>query len=540
MTEILKATYSRRRMMAGLASGVAAGTLAAAAPARAQPAPPSQSQQANPPTQPVPRFGFDDVVRRARELASAAFEPPAPLPDVLQRLDFDAWRDIRFRPDRALLDMPGSNFRLQTFHLGFLYRRPGDGQHHPRRHRHADPLCGEPVRLRPHEVRQAAAREPRLRGLPAALSAQRPARLRRGHRLPWRSSYFRFLGRNQHYGLSARGITVNAGTDREEFPFFREFWVDMSDAQSDRATIYGLLDSDSLTGAYRFDLYPSIDSALEVSVVLFPRKSGIKLGLAPLTSMFFSGENDRRIQGDYRPELHDSDGLLMHLGTGEWLWRPLRNPARPEISTFLDKDVRGFGLLQRDRTFEHYQDLDLAYEARPSYWVEPRGGWGDGQVELVELPTADETNDNIVLGWTPRDAVETGKQIAFGYRITASLDLRGLSPNGRVANTYQTEARALGSSEPLTPGTHRFIVDFSGGDLPYYLLNPPNVEVVASTSAGRILRSYIVPNGHIGGFRAALDVALDPGQGTDLRAFLRAGNKTLTETWTFPWKAPQG
>jgi glucans biosynthesis protein len=524
MSDHQGSSVSRRDILAGLA---ATGT-AALAPATLQ----AQTQ----PLQ-QPRFGFDDVIRRARDMASTTFDPPPPLPEALQRLDFDTWRDIRFRPDRALLNAPGSNFRLQTFHLGFLYKHSvtvntiRDGIATPipyaanlfdyGRSKFDKPL---PVNLGFAGFRlHYPVNDPRVFDEVIAFLG---------------SSYFRFLGRNQHYGLSARGITVNAGTDREEFPFFREFWVEAPEPNVDRSTIYALLDSESVTGAYRFDLYPSVDSALEVSVALFPRKAGIRLGLAPLTSMFCAGENDRRIQGDYRPELHDSDGLLIHSGRGEWLWRPLRNPTRLETSTFLDKDVRGFGLLQRDRVFEHYQDLDLAYEARPSYWVEPRGGWGDGQVELVELPTADESNDNIVVGWTPRDPVEIGRQIAFGYRITASLDLRNLSPNGRVVNTYQAEARALGSAEPLAAGTHRFIVDFAGGDLKYYLLNPPSVEVVPSTSNGRILRSFLVPNGHTGGFRAVIDVALDSGQGADLRAFLRAGSKTLTETWTFPWKAP--
>ena len=537
MTENFRPAPSRRQLVTGgLASalgGLAVGALPGPLFAQTGPTPPQPP--ANP--APAPRFDFDNVVRRARELASAPFVPPAPLPEALQKLDFDAWRDIRFRPDRALLNTPGSNFRLQTFHLGFLYRNPvtvntlRDGIATPIPYSSSLFDYGRTKLDKPLPVNLGFAgfrlhyplNDPRVMDEVIAFLG---------------ASYFRFLGRNQHYGLSARGVTVNAGTDHEEFPFFREFWVDASEPNVDRATIYALLDSESLTGAYRFDLYPSVDSTLEVSTVLFPRKAGLKLGFAPLTSMFCIGENDHRIRGDYRPELHDSDGLLIHSNTGEWLWRPLRNPATGEVSVFLDKDVRGFGLIQRDRVFEHYQDLDLAYEARPSYWVEPRGGWGDGQIELVELPTADETNDNIVVGWSPRDSVEAGKQIAFGYRITSSLDLRGLSPNGRVVNTYQTEARALGSSEPLTPGTHRFIVDFSGGDLKYYLQDPSRVEVVPSASnGGKIMRSFLMPNGHVGGFRAGIDVALAPGQSTDLRAFLKAGNKTLTETWTFPWKA---
>jgi glucans biosynthesis protein len=351
------------------------------------------------------------------------------------------------------------------------------------------------------------------------------------------ASYFRFLGRDQRYGMSARALAVEAGTANEEFPFFREFWIETPEPNADQATIYALLDSPSATGAYRFELYPGIDTAIEISAALFPRKPNVKFGLAPLTSMFFIGEDDHRFNEDFRRELHDSDGLLIHSGTGEWIWRPLRNPAKPAVSAFLDRDLRGFGLLQRDRDFDHYQDLDLAYEMRPSYFVEPRESWGEGRVELVELPTEHETNDNIVASFVPKDAPEPGKPFSYAYRIVAGLDLAPLSPNGRTLNTYQAAAAALGSADPPVLGSHRFIIDFIGGDLAYYAADPQLVEVVPSASQGKIVRSFIVPNAHTKGFRAVIDVVLDPGQSADLRAFLRTGTRALTETWTFPWRA---
>jgi periplasmic glucans biosynthesis protein len=274
---------------------------------------------------------------------------------------------------------------------------------------------------------------------------------------------------------------------------------------------------------------------VEVMAALFPRKFDVKFGFAPLTSMFFIGEDDHRYQDDFRSELHDSDGLLINSETGEWIWRPLRNPAQVETSNFLSHNPRGFGLLQRDRNFDHYQDLDLAYESRPSYFVEPHESWGNGQITLVELPTADETNDNIVAAFVPDDPPETGH--TSSYRITASLFLARLSPNGRVVNTFQTSAQALGSPEPAAPGSHRFIIDFSGGDLPFYAQNPQLVEVVSTVSQGKILRSSLVYNSRTNGFRAMIDLQLDPGQSTDLRAFLRTGTQALTETWTFPWRA---
>ena len=522
--------FDRRSVVATLA----ALSVNATQPGWAQTPRPTQSELTAPPT--VAKFSFEDVQRRARELASAPLAPISVLPEPLKTLDFEAWRDIRFRPERALLGASGGPFRLQTFHLGHLFKQPvtvntiRDGMATPIPYSANLFDYGRTKIERPLPVNLGFAgfrlhyplNDPRVYDEAIAFLG---------------ASYFRFLGRSQRYGLSARALAVNAGTEQEEFPFFREFWIETPEAGSDRATIYALLDGESVSGAYRFDLWPGVDSVLEVSATLFARRPGVKLGLAPLTSMFFIGENDRRTNSEYRPEVHDSDGLLVNTRAGEWIWRQLRNPEKLAVSTFVDKDVRGFGLFQRDRSFEHYQDLDLAYERRPSYWVEPINGWGEGRVELVELPTTDETNDNIVAMWAPNETPEPGKAFNFSYRVTTSLEQARYSPNGRAINTYQTQARSLGAREPVTPFSRRFIIDFAGGDLAYFLNDLPNVELVPSTAAGTILRSSLMQNAHTKGFRAIIDVQLEAGQSTDLRAFLRSGNRTLTETWTFPWKA---
>eukprot|EP01037_Dinobryon_pediforme_P007559 gene7559-7621_t len=484
---------------------------------------------------PEAAFGFEDVIRRARELASVNFAAPAPrLPESLQNLSYDDWRDIRFKPEKALFSSKDSPFRLQLFHLGHLYKQPvvinliRDGIAAPIPYTNSLFDYGHNNFSNPFPVNlgfagfrlHTALNQPNLFDeLIAFLGA----------------SYFRLLGRGQHFGLSARGLALPNGSDAEEFPAFNEFWVETPAAGADHATIYALMDSPSLSGAYRFDIYPGVESIIEVTANLFPRKTLSHIGIAPLTSMFFTGASDARNTEDYRPQLHDSDGLLMHSGTGEWIWRPLRNPRHSENSTFVDRDIRGFGLMQRDRSFEHYQDLDLAYERRPSYWVQPRENWGEGRIELVELPTSDETNDNIVAMWVPAIPAEAGKPIVFGYRLKALLEDPRLSPGGQAQHTFQTLPRARGAGEAIPLGATRFIVDFAGGDLAFFLPDPNSVELVPTTTRGKILRSFMVPNPHINGFRAAIDVQIDAGQSTDLRAFLKSGTRTLTETWTLPY-----
>jgi glucans biosynthesis protein len=213
----------------------------------------------------------------------------------------------------------------------------------------------------------------------------------------------------------------------------------------------------------------------------------------------------------------------------------LRNPPRKTVSSFFDTNPRGFGLLQRDRAFESYQDLEAHYHERPGYWVEPVGAWGQGRVELVEIPTGNETHDNIVAYWQPARPYEPGQEVAVSYRLRAVSSARGMHHGGMAVNTFQVPPRASGSNGPSDPSHRRFIVDFAGGELEYFLADPAQVHVVPSTSAGRITHTFVVPNHHIKGFRAAFDVKLEPGQITDLRAFLKAGSRTLTETWTYPW-----
>lgn len=525
---------SRRATLKGLA--------ALSAIAVALPTIPSLAQNASKTadttnTGPEP-FRYEDVLKRAREAAAAPFDNNvSPLPEPLSRLDFDAYRNIRFRPDKAISTAANGPFLMQMFHPGFLYQRPvtvnlvKDGVPAPVPYQSQLFDLGGTRFDKPLPVNIGFAgfrlhyplNKPNVRDeLIAFLGA----------------SYFRFLGRDQRYGLSARGIAVNiAENGPEEFPRFREFWVETHNGNADCAIIYALLDGPSLTGAYRFTVYPGEETAIEVTATLFPRQPVSSIGLAPLTSMFFRGENDRHIADDFRPEAHDSDGLLMHSGSGEWIWRPLHNPERKRISSFMDDNPRGFGLMQRDRVFENYQDLEAFYHERPGYWVEPIGQWGAGRVELLELPTDSETHDNIAVYWQPNTPLMPGQETTLSYRISAVSSSNRLHPGGKAVNTFQTPARASGSNEPSDPTTRRFLIDFAGDGLEFYMSDPSSVEIVPSTSNGKILHTFIVPNDHIGGFRAAVDVKLDPGQSADLRVYLKAGNKALTETWTYPWDA---
>lgn len=526
---------SRRSVLALLAS-----TAALASPALAQNAgsPPGESAPGSesPGAQRQGRFSYAEVINQARLLAERPFDDARPdIPDALRALTYDSYREIRFRRDKALWQQDGSDYRLQLFHLGFLHDRPV--QIHVVTNGNSIPI---PYGMAQFEFGKA----PVPQKLPVSLGFAGFSVTTTLNSLKLQdevisflgASYFRFLGRGHRYGLSARALALDVGGEAdEEFPFFRSLWLERPKPESVDLVIYGLVDSPSLSGAFRFVVTPGQQTSIAVTATIIPRKAIQRIGIAPLTSMFLAGEGDREQRTDFRPEIHDSDGLMLHTGVGEWIWRPIRNPKALTISSFHDRNPRGFGLIQRDREFGHYQDLEAHYHARPGYWIEPVGEWGEGRVDLIEIPTQGEEFDNIVCCWTPKTPLEPGRQTELNYRMTSVSTTETLHGMGQVQSSFAADDVADTAAGLVRK---RFIVDFNAGDLEFYLSDPKRVSAVATVSVGSVTSTILDPNYAAKGFRAIIDVALRPGESTDLRLFLRTPLRSLTETWTTSWAVP--
>jgi glucans biosynthesis protein len=257
-----------------------------------------------------------------------------------------------------------------------------------------------------------------------------------------------------------------------------------------------------------------------------------KIGFAPLTSMFFRGEGTSRFLDDFRPEVHDSDGLLLATGHGEWLWRPLVNPTRVRVSSFRDTNPRGFGLLQRDRHFDHYEDLESVYERRPSVWIEPLGDWGKGKVQLVEIPSDADWYDNIVAFWLPDETAKAGKVWWFAYRMSFFLDKPELPPGGK---TYATRIGRGGAGGEITPGKRKFVIDFVGDQLQELSAEAP-VEAVITASSGQVDHKAVQRHEFIHGWRVFFELKSDDDTPVELRCFLKLAEDILTETWSYQWE----
>lgn len=408
--------HSRRTALAMLASSA---LFATAKPGAA--APPASSRGGP--------FSYDDVVEQARALGERAFDSEGlTIPPELSKLTYDSYREIRFRREKAFWRDGGSDYRLHPFHLGFLHDKPV--QLHVIKDGSAIPLAFTTGLFEYGKVPVPKQLSPALGFAGFAVTTTLNALNVQDELIAFLgASYFRLIGRGHRYGLSARALALDVGGEQpEEFPFFRALWLEEPTRDSTDLVIYALLDSPSVAGAYRFVVTPGQQTSVAVTATIIPRVKLPRIGIAPLTSMFLAGEGDLGQRTDFRPEIHDSDGLMLKTGGGEWVWRPIRNPKSLRISSFGDNNPRGFGLMQRDREFGHYQDLEAQYHARPGYWVEPAGDWGEGRIDLIEIPTTGEAFDNIVACWTPSTPLEAQESQSVQLSHLGSLDDEGSAP----------------------------------------------------------------------------------------------------------------
>jgi glucans biosynthesis protein len=466
----------------------------------------------------------------AKKLSTKPYVPPNNiLPAWVRDLDWDQYQSIRYCREHNLWGKPGLTVQVQFFHLGLYFQHPVSMQ---------EVVNGKayPIRFSTDLFKYGPRIEvPSITGDLgfAGFRVYSDSDLARDIVAFLGASYFRAVGKTKQYGLSARGLAVDTGLGREEeFPLFTSFWLERPNPGARSLIVHALLDSPSVTGAYTFTITPGDETTMEVENHLFPRRPIERIGIAPLTSMFQHGENDRRVSDDFRPEIHDSDGLQMWTGAGEWIWRPLMNPPLIRTNCFLDEGPRGFGLLQRDCDFNNYQDDGACYHKRPSLWVETLGNWGRGAVHLVELSTADETFDNIVAYWNPEEPVQQGKELSYRYRLHWGLQ-PPFRPVGEVIATRIGAGGIPGEKDRLTK-SRKFVIDFKGGRMDR-LSEKDGVEPVITASRGLILRPAARPIKDLNAWRCNFDLVADGTEPIDLRCYLRDKEGALTETWLYQW-----
>lgn len=484
----------------------AAGTLVAPARADAMP------------------FNRSVVRQLARDAAGKPYKSPdVKLPDTLKTLDYDRYRQIRYLPERALWRAEKLPFQVQFFHRGFLYQPRVDiyevandqairipyrsddfsfGDNTP-------PPSDSDLGFAGFRIHTPLNRPDYYDEVCVFLGA----------------SYFRAVARGQVYGLSARGLAINTGDAKgEEFPLFKAFWIERPAANATSIVVHALLDSQSTTAAYRFTIRPGDTTIFDVEMAIYPRVDLDHAGLAPMTSMFFFGSNDRSKVDDFRPSVHDSDGLAIYNGRGEELWRPLSNPQDLQISSFADLNPHGYGLMQRQKNYYSYQDLESGFEKRPSLWAEPIGDWGEGVVELLEIPTNEEVHDNIASFWRPKSPLQAKGEHTYTYRLHWGPDTPKVSSLARVS---RTGVGAKGDN------TRIFVLDFIGERLKS--VDPASLRGHVTAEKAEISKVVTQPNPAIDGWRLSFELPVGDKTPVELRALLMQGNEPISEVWIYRW-----
>ncbi|HEY4341523.1 MAG TPA: glucan biosynthesis protein [Steroidobacteraceae bacterium] len=471
-------------------------------------------------------FSWESLIKRAQERSQKPYQSVKPHA-AAEGINYDIANQIEFRANKQLFNQPNSHSSVRFFPLSRGAQMPvnvfvvANG--------HATQFDYDPTLF---EIRAPDAAN--LLKASAGLSGFRvmnPGGI--GDWLAYQSaSYFRSAGPLSQYGLSARGLGIDTAVPgkAEEFPSFTDFWLEHT--AGDKLIVYAILDSLSICGAYRFVNQKTKNAITQdVTLALFPRKDIAQLCIAPLTSMFWYSESNRDKAVDWRPEIHDSDGLAMYTGKGERIWRPLTNPPKVSTSTFLDGGPKGFGLLQRDRNFDHYQDDSVFYEKRPSLWVEPMGNWGEGAVTLYEIPTARETDDNIGAFWVPANPTKAGSRADYAYRLNWIGDEPQPMHVARAIDVFT----GIGGRPGLDPvsGQHKLVIDFEGGKL--NTLNPDtpesSVKPAVDVTNGKLIEAHFRPiAGSKGKWRLTADIARSDQSVSDIRIFIQIAGIAITET----------
>ena len=482
-------------------------------------------------------FSFAEMKMRAQAMAKTPYAPPpSPSPEILNRIDYDAHGKIRFKTDLALWAEGPSAFPVTFFHMGRYFQKPvhmfvverGQAREILYDNAYFDMPADSPARGLPDNSGFAGFRFQEARG----------------GKLDWRkndwvaflgASYFRAIGQLYQYGLSARGLAVDVAVfgKPEEFPDFREVYFETPQPGSDTVTLCALLDGPSVAGAYRFTMKRTEAVVMDIESEIHLRQDVTRLGIAPLTSMYWYSEKAKSTGIDWRPEIHDSDGLAMWTGTGERIWRPLNNPPYIITSAFSDENPKGFGLLQRDRNFDHYLD-GVYYDRRPSLWIEPRAGWGRGTIQLVEIPTDDEIHDNIVAMWVPTEPARAGGAFAFDYRLHWVGEEPYPTPLARIVATRFGNGGQAGTARPK--GVRKFMVEFLGAPLtklPAGIIPQPVLSASRGTFSN--LLTEAVPDDVPGHWRTQFDLTATGAEPVEIRCYLRNGDEVLSETWLYQY-----
>ena len=481
---------------------------------------------------------LQSIIDEAKQSAEQSYkENDHGLDDKLKDIDYQTYRAIRFKPEQSLWH--GENdYEVQFFHPGFLYQLPvtvnvfdADND--------ASPIAFEKAMFSYDGKASSLGQYTKDENGFAGFRLHYPIKneeYKDEFAVFLGASYFRLVGKNQVYGISARGLAIDTALSKgEEFPHFTQFWL-IEPKEGQPITVYARLESPSVAGAYKFVIQPGVDTEVKVQSWLFAREDVDKLGIAPFTSMFLYGENTQKHHDDYRPEVHDSDGVLMVTHAGEEIWRPLTNPSRLQVTSLSDSHPKGFGMLQRDGEWDNYLDAEANYHLRPGLWVTPEAGFEKGRLEVGEIPTNSEIHDNIVAFWTPEKPFVSGESLYFSYNLSTVEQNPFVSELASVVRTRQGAAVLPGDEfeDASLNTTRQFSIDFSAPS--GFSFNSDTTKLIVQASNGQVSKQRMHPVADGAEVRATFFLKPKEKQTVDMRAYIEQDGKRISEVWNYVYQ----
>ncbi len=542
---VLGSEFKRRDVLKFAVGGVVGGAAAvsnAAAQTVAPAAPPQVPKAEAPPVPAAPAavspvaasevplgpplpFASGTVTDQARALAKKPFKAvPADLPDPFKALNYEQYAAIHARPEARVWATEALGFAVEPLHRGFLYANPVELNL---------VVAGQAYRLGydPKLFDLGALRVGPKTGdigfsgfrvlVPQDKSAFRELANFQG------ANFFRATAPGQVAGAVSRALAVRLADPKgEDVPVFRAVWIEKPSLVTNALMIHAIIDSETVVGAFRFTIHPGEATIIDTECTLFARVALDNVGLGPISATHLLGFMDHRRFDDLRPNVSEVCGLQMYTGAGEWLWRPVANRETLQISTFVDEKPRGFGFLLRDRAFENYLDEDQHWEKRPSLWIEPLGEWGLGGVQLIEIPTESEGNDNILCFWRPKQGLAAGSETAFAYRQFWCWD-----PPERPQLARAVTSRAGRGSNPRR---RRFFVQFQGDGLAD-ADRVVGLKPTVTASGGTVVSSRGFVGRDAKSYAVVFELEAGADQSSELRLVLEAQGKAVSETWLYRW-----
>lgn len=508
--------FERRDVLKAALGAIVAG----AAPADAR------AQGPQPPAPPPAPFTGDMIVELAKALAAKPYvAPPADLREPFASLTYEQFVGIKTKPGAALWAGENKGFSIEPLHRGNIFTAAVDlfivengVAARVAYDQNRFDYGGLKIPEKLPDIGYSGFRV--LHAHPGGGEAE--LAIFQG------ASFYRAVAAGQNPGVAARGLSIRTADPRgEEFPAFRSFWIEKPQLGSNALVIHALLDSPSVAGVYHFTLHPGEATIIDTELTLFPRTGVDHYGLAGFAaaSLYTPLDTKRRAE-DLRPAVTAINGIQMLTGAGEWLWRPVSNREELQFSSFVDVNPKGFGALVRDRDIDSYQDDVQHWERRPSLWIEPLGDWGEGALQLVEIPSESENNENIVAYWRPKAALFGGAQATFAYRQFWCWD-----PPSRPPLAIASQSRS-----GRAPGSklRRFVVVFSG-DVLADQEKAARLSAALTTSPGSATNIRTLPNPLAKTCRVVFDVDPAGENFCELRLVLRADEQPISETWLYRW-----